>query len=58
MTFGWPTGSSRLSTNMVYKSEAQRKKFHADPRLRKYTKEWDAATGNRKLPKKVKKKPR
>jgi hypothetical protein len=26
---------------MPYKSQAQRAKFHADPKLRKYAKEWD-----------------
>ena len=31
---------------MPYKSMAQLRKFHADPKLRKYVKEFDAATPN------------
>ncbi len=41
---------------MPYKSKAQMKKFHSDPKLKKYAPEWDKATKNpKKLPNKVKK---
>jgi hypothetical protein len=33
-----------------YKSAAQRAKFHADPKLRKYAPEWDAASRGKRLP--------
>lgn len=43
---------------MPYVSEAQRRKFHSDPKLQKYTAEYDAATPrNAKLPERVKPKP-
>lgn len=35
---------------MPYKSLAQARKFHADPKLRKYTKEFDSATNFAHLP--------
>jgi hypothetical protein len=38
---------------MPYVSLAQSRKFHADPRLRKYVKEYDAATDFSKLPDRV-----
>ncbi len=41
---------------MPFKSEAQRKKFYATPKLRKYIPEFEAATGKKKLPKRIKKK--
>ena len=43
---------------MPFKSQAQRRKFYSDPKLRKYAAEFQAATGNRKLPKRVKPKGR
>lgn len=36
---------------MPYASLAQEEKFHADPKLRKYTPEFDAASKGMKLPK-------
>lgn len=39
---------------MPYASLAQARKFHADPKLRKYTSEFDAATDFSKLPAHVK----
>lgn len=46
---------------MPYKSKAQQKKFHADPKLRQHAKHWDEETkktkgGFKALPKKVRKK--
>lgn len=41
---------------MPYKSQAQRRKFHADPKLRKYTDEYDEASKGKKLPEKASKK--
>lgn len=41
---------------MPFKSEAQRRKFYATPSLRKYIPEFEAATGDKKLPGHVKKK--
>jgi len=42
---------------MPYKSKAQQRKFHADPKLRKYAAEFDAATPSFKaLPEHVSKK--
>lgn len=41
---------------MPYVSLAQARKFHADPKLRKYTKEYDSATNFSKLPERVAKK--
>lgn len=39
---------------MPFKSQAQRAKFYADPKLRKYIPEFEAATPkNRKLPERV-----
>ena len=38
---------------MPYASLAQARKFHADPKLRKYTAEYDAATDFSKLPRRV-----
>jgi hypothetical protein len=35
---------------MPFKSEAQRRKFYADPRLRKHAKKWEAHTPQGKLP--------
>ena len=35
-------------------SQAQRAKFHADPKLKKFIPEFEAATGKKKLPKHVK----
>jgi hypothetical protein len=35
---------------MPYQSLAQARKFHADPKLRKYAKEWDSATDFSHLP--------
>lgn len=36
---------------MPFKSQAQRAKFHSDPKLRKYVKEFEKSTPkNRKLP--------
>lgn len=40
---------------MPFKSEAQRRKFYADPKLRKYIPEFEAATPKGKLPDHVKK---
>lgn len=42
---------------MPYASEAQRRKFHADPKLQKYTGEFDAASKGMKLPERVHPKP-
>lgn len=42
---------------MPYASEAQRRKFHADPKLQKYTAEFDAASKGKKLPERVHPKP-
>jgi len=40
---------------MPYRSKAQMRKFHSDPKLRKYAAEWDAATPNpKKLPERAK----
>lgn len=39
---------------MPYKSMAQARKFHADPKLRKYTSEFDAATNFTHLPERSK----
>lgn len=40
---------------MPFKSQAQRRKFHADPKLRKYAAEFEKATPKgKKLPKRVK----
>lgn len=49
--------------SMPYKSKAQQRKFHADPKLRKHAKHWDDATkktkkGFKGLPEKVKRKKR
>lgn len=46
---------------MPYRSRAQQRKFHADPKLKKYAPEFDEATKHTKkgfkgLPEKVKKK--
>lgn len=42
---------------MPFKSQAQRAKFYATPKLRKYIPEFEAATPKgKKLPKRVKKK--
>ena len=41
---------------MPYASLAQARKFHADPKLRKYAAEYDAATNFSKLPERAKKK--
>ncbi len=41
---------------MPYKSKAQAAKFHSDPKLRKYAKEFDKASKGKKLPKRVNKK--
>ena len=46
---------------MPYKSKAQARKFHADPKLRKHAKHWDDSTkktkkGFKGLPEKAKKK--
>ena len=38
---------------MPYASEAQRRKFHSDPKLQKYTAEYDAASKGKHLPEKV-----
>lgn len=38
---------------MPYLSMAQARRFHADPKLRKYTKEYDAATNFASLPDRV-----
>ncbi len=38
-----------------FRSQAQRKKFYSDPKLRKYIPEFEAATKGKKLPKRVKK---
>lgn len=38
---------------MPYLSRAQARRFHADPKLRKYAKEWDQATDFSKLPERV-----
>jgi hypothetical protein len=38
---------------MPYVSDAQRRKFHADPKLRKYAAEYDAASKGMKLPERV-----
>ena len=35
---------------MPFVSDAQRRKFYADPKLHKYLPEYEAATGNKKLP--------
>ncbi len=48
---------------MPYKSKAQQRKFHADPKLRKYAPEFDKATkakkgGFKALPARAKKKPK
>ena len=40
---------------MPFLSQAQRAKFYADPALRKYIPEFEAATGNKKLPEHVQK---
>lgn len=40
---------------MPYVSDAQRRKFHADPKLRKYAPEFDAASKGMKLPEHVRK---
>lgn len=40
---------------MPFKSQAQRAKFYADPKLRKYIPEFEKATGKKKLPKRAKK---
>jgi len=42
---------------MPYASEAQRRKFHSDPKLQQYTAEWDEATKGKKLPERTRKKP-
>lgn len=39
---------------MPYSSKAQARKFHADPKLRKYAAEYDAATDFSDLPERVK----
>ena len=39
---------------MPYASKAQARKFHADPKLRKYAAEYDAATDFSHLPDRVK----
>ena len=39
---------------MPFASQAQRRKFYATPSLRKYIPEFEAATGGRKLPERVK----
>lgn len=41
---------------MPFKSQAQRRKFYADPKLRKYAPEFEAATKGKKLPKRVRRK--
>jgi hypothetical protein len=41
---------------MPYASLAQARKFHADPKLRKYAAEYDAATDFKHLPERAKKK--
>lgn len=38
---------------MPYASKAQQRKFHSDPRLRKYAKEYDDATDFSKLPERI-----
>jgi hypothetical protein len=38
----------------MFKSQAQRAKFHADPTLRKFIPEFEAATPKGKLPMRVK----
>jgi hypothetical protein len=38
---------------MPFVSQAQRAKFYADPKLRKYIPEFEAATGGKKLPARV-----
>jgi hypothetical protein len=38
---------------MPYKSLAQARKFHADPKLRRYAAEFDAATDFSKLPRRL-----
>lgn len=43
---------------MPYESKAQQRKFHADPRLRKYAAEYDAATNFKNLPERKKRKKR
>lgn len=43
---------------MPYASQAQARKFHADPKLRKLAPEWDAATNFSKLPKRARRKKR
>jgi hypothetical protein len=35
---------------MPFKSDAQRRKFYATPSLHKYIPEYEAATGDKKLP--------
>ena len=40
---------------MPYKSQAQRKFFHSNPKMAPYVKEWDKASKGKKLPKKIKK---
>lgn len=42
---------------MPYVSKAQERKFHADPKLRKYTPEFDAASKGKKLPERKHPKP-
>lgn len=39
-----------------YRSKAQARKFHSDPRLRKYAAEFDRATDFSKLPARAKRK--
>ena len=41
---------------MPFKSQAQRRKFYATPKLRKYIPEYEAATKGKKLPKRARKK--
>ena len=41
---------------MPFRSEAQRRKFYSDPKLRKYVAEFEAATPKGKLPERVGKK--
>lgn len=42
---------------MPYASEAQRRKFHSDPKLKQYTAEWDEASKGKKLPERTRPKP-
>jgi hypothetical protein len=39
---------------MPYKSDAQRRKFNADPKLKKLAKEWNQESKGMKLPERVK----